>query len=101
MCDPGPFTMNDVHRTLDRAQGGDPKAAEELLPLGYSELRKLAAYMMSKETAGHTLQPTALVHEAWLRLAGVGQQYWNSRRHFFAPVAEALRRQELEPQEPG
>lgn len=84
--------MSDVRRTLDRAQAGDPHAAAELLPLVYTELRKLAGFMMAKEAAGHTLQPTALVHEAWLRLAGGGQQHWNSRRHFFAAAAEAMRR---------
>ena len=88
--------MSDVRRTLDRAQAGDPLAAEELLPLVYGELRKLAGYMMAKEAAGHTLQRTALVHEAWLRLAAGGQQHWNSRRHFFAAAAEAMRRILLE-----
>jgi len=84
--------MSDVTRMLDRAQAGDPKAAEELLPLVYEELRKLAAHKMANEAAGHTLQPTALVHEAWLRVAGSGQRYWNSRGHFFAAAAEAMRR---------
>jgi RNA polymerase sigma factor (TIGR02999 family) len=84
--------MSDLRGTLDRAQAGDPKAVEELLPLVYDELRKLAAHMMAKEAAGHTLQPTALVHEAWLRLVGGGQQYWNGRKHFFAAAAEAMRR---------
>jgi RNA polymerase sigma factor (TIGR02999 family) len=84
--------MSDVTRMLDRAQAGDPKAAEELLPLVYEELRKLAAHKMANEAAGHTLQPTALVHEAWLRVAGGGQQHWNSRGHFFAAAAEAMRR---------
>jgi RNA polymerase sigma factor (TIGR02999 family) len=83
--------MSDVTRVLERAQAGDSKAAEELLPLVYQELRKLAGHMMSHEKAGHTLQPTALVHEAWLRLGG-GQQHWNSRRHFFCAAAEAMRR---------
>jgi len=84
--------MSDVTRILERAQAGDTKAAEELLPLIYAELRKLAASMMAKEAAGHTLQPTALVHEAWLRVSGGRQQHWNSRRHFFAAAAEAMRR---------
>lgn len=84
--------MSDVTHILDRAQDGDPKSAEELLPLVYDELRKLAAHKMAAEASGHTLQPTALVHEAWLRLAGSGQQYWNSRGHFFAAAAEAMRR---------
>ena len=84
--------MSDVTQLLDAIQQGDPKAAEELLPLVYDELRKLAAHKMAGEAAGHTLQPTALVHEAWLRLAGGGHQRWNSRRHFFAAAAEAMRR---------
>lgn len=84
--------MNDVTQILDRAQSGDPKAAEELLPLVYEELRKMAALKMANEAAGHTLQPTALVHEAWLRIAGGGQRYWNSRGHFFCAAAEAMRR---------
>jgi RNA polymerase sigma factor (TIGR02999 family) len=84
--------MSDVTRVLDRAQAGDPKAAEELLPLVYEELRRIAVRKMANESAGHTLQPTALVHEAWLRLVGGGQQYWNSRGHFFCAAAEAMRR---------
>jgi RNA polymerase sigma factor (TIGR02999 family) len=84
--------MSDVTRVLDRAQAGDPKAAEELLPLVYDELRRLAVRRMANEHADHTLQPTALVHEAWLRLVGGGQQYWNSRAHFFCAAAEAMRR---------
>src|SRR5215468_2110779 len=81
----------DVTQILDRAQRGDPQAAEELLPLVYQELRTLAAQRMAREMAGHTLQPTALVHEAWLRLIGSSQQ-WNGRAHFFAAAAEAMRR---------
>jgi RNA polymerase sigma factor (TIGR02999 family) len=84
--------MSDLPRILERAQAGDPKAAEELLPLVYGQLRKLAAHKLANQTPGQTLQPTALVHEAWLRLAGGGQQYWNSRGHFFAAAAEAMRR---------
>jgi RNA polymerase sigma factor (TIGR02999 family) len=84
--------MSDVTRLLDRAQEGDPKAAEELLPLVYEELRKLAAHKMANEAPGQTLQPTALVHEAWLRLVGEEPQCWNSRGHFFAAAAEAMRR---------
>jgi RNA polymerase sigma factor (TIGR02999 family) len=85
--------VSDVTRILDRAQQGDPGAAEELLPLVYDELRKLAAHRMAGEPAGITLQPTALVHEAWLRLAGAeGEQAWNSRGHFFGAAAEAMRR---------
>lgn len=69
-----------------------PLAAEELLPLVYDELRRLAAHKMAGEAAGQTLQPTALVHEAWLRLAGSQEQSWNSRAHFFGAAAEAMRR---------
>lgn len=78
---------------LNRAQAGDPNAAAELLPLVYDELRKLAAARMANEAAGHTLQPTALVHEAWLRLTGhePNVQFAN-RAHFFAAAAEAMRR---------
>jgi RNA polymerase sigma factor (TIGR02999 family) len=85
--------VSEVTRILDRAQRGDPNAAEELLPLVYDELRKLAARKMAGEAAGHTLQPTALLHEAWLRLVG-GQegQHWESRAHFFSAAAEAMRR---------
>jgi len=85
--------MSDVTRILERAQGGDPHAAAELLPLVYQELRKLAAARMTNEAASHTLQPTALVHEAWLRLAGndANTQFAN-RAHFFAAAAEAMRR---------
>lgn len=84
--------MSDVTRILDRAQQGDPQAAEELLPLVYEELRKLAAHRMANEAPGQTLQPTALVHEAWLKLVGPGLQAWNSRGHFFGAAAEAMRR---------
>ena len=75
-----------------RVQQGDSKAAEELLPLVYEELRRLAAQKMAHEVTGHTLQPTALVHEAWLRLVGDEPQRWNGRGHFFAAAAEAMRR---------
>jgi RNA polymerase sigma factor (TIGR02999 family) len=71
---------------------GDPRAAGELLPLVYGELRKLAAAKMANEAAGNTLQPTALVHEAWLRLAGNQNKEWEGRAHFFAAAAEAMRR---------
>ena len=85
--------MADVTQLLDAAAAGDPRAAEELLPLVYDELRKLAAARMAEEAAGHTLQPTALVHEAYLRLVGGSQpQEWSSRGHFFAAAAEAMRR---------
>lgn len=85
--------MTDATRLLQAAQQGDPKAAEELLPLVYEELRRLAAHKMANEAAGQTLQPTALVHEAWLRLVGsdTPSQFQN-RAHFFAAAAEAMRR---------
>ncbi len=84
--------MSDVTRILDAARAGDPTAAEQLLPLVYEELRRLAASKMANEAAGHTLQPTALVHEAWLRLVGTENQQWNGRGHFFGAAAEAMRR---------
>ena len=84
--------MSDVTRILERAEKGDPKAAEELLPLVYGELRRLAAHLMTGESPGHTLQPTALVHEAWLRLGGDAQPQWQNRAHFFGAAAEAMRR---------
>ena|ERR1043166_3931151 len=84
--------MSSVTHLLDLAQQGDPKAAEELLPLVYEELRKLAAARMAQEKPGQTLQATALVHEAWLKLAGNGNQKWKGRGHFFAAAGEAMRR---------
>jgi RNA polymerase sigma factor (TIGR02999 family) len=85
--------MSEVTLILQRAEQGDPKAAAELLPLIYGELRRLAAHKMSAEMRGHTLQPTALVHEAWLRLAGHdGQMQFQNRGHFFGAAAEAMRR---------
>ena len=84
--------MSDATRILDRVQQGDPHAAEELLPLVYEELRKLAAHRMADEAAAHTLQPTALVHEAWLRLVGNAQPTFENRGHFFSAAAEAMRR---------
>jgi RNA polymerase sigma factor (TIGR02999 family) len=84
--------VNEVTRIIDRVQQGDAAAAEELLPLVYEELRKLAAYRMAGEAAGQTLQPTALVHEAWLRLAGGEKERWAGRAQFFAAAAEAMRR---------
>jgi RNA polymerase sigma factor (TIGR02999 family) len=85
--------MSDVTRLLDAAAAGDPAAANDLLPLVYEELRKLAAARMVGEPAGQTLQPTALVHEAYLRLVGGTQgQDWNGRGHFFGAAAEAMRR---------
>jgi RNA polymerase sigma factor (TIGR02999 family) len=84
--------MSDVTQLLNAIEQGDPKAAGQLLPLVYSELRKLAACRMANEAPGQTLQPTALVHEAWLRLGGAPDQAWDSRAHFFGAAAEAMRR---------
>ncbi len=84
--------MSEVTLILERVHQGDPKAAEELLPLVYNELRRLAAHKMTNEAPGQTLQPTALVHEAWLRLTGNQNQQWDGRAHFFAAAAEAMRR---------
>ena len=85
--------MSDVTRLLDAAAAGDRKAAADLLPLVYDELRKLAAARMAGESPDHTLQPTALVHEAYLRLVGRGDDHrWDGRGHFFAAAAEAMRR---------
>jgi len=84
--------VSDVTRILEAAQQGDPTAADQLLPLVYEELRRLAAHKMANEAAGNTLQPTALVHEAWLRLVGNQNQKWDGRAHFFAAAAEAMRR---------
>ncbi len=85
--------MSDVSRILSAIEGGDPHAAEQLLPLVYDELRKLAAQRLAQEKPGQTLDATALVHEAYLRLVDVGKaQAWNSRGHFFAAAAEAMRR---------
>ena len=84
--------MSDLTRILESVQAGDPKAADELLPLVYQELRRLAAYKMSNEAPNQTLQPTALVHEAWLRLTGSTRQEWRGREHFFSAAAEAMRR---------
>jgi RNA polymerase sigma factor (TIGR02999 family) len=85
-------TMSDITRILHSIDDGDPKATDQLLPLVYEELRKLAAQKMANEAAGQTLQPTALVHEAWLRLAGGESQQWDGRGHFFAAAAESMRR---------
>ena len=84
--------MSEVTRILERAQRGDRQAAEELLPLVYEELRTLAAQRMAREAVGQTLQPTALLHEAWLKLTGSEGQHWNGRGHFFGAAAEAMRR---------
>src|SRR6185503_12924508 len=87
------FTIvNDVTRILNSIAHGDAQAAEELLTLVYGELRRLAAHKMANERPGQTLQPTALVHEAWLRLGGDQQASWQNRAHFFAAAAEAMRR---------
>ena len=85
--------MSDVTVILNRIEEGDPRAAEELLPLVYDELRRLAAHRMAREAAGNTLQPTALVHEAWLRLVGNDSRVtFGNRAYFFASAAEAMRR---------
>ena len=85
--------MTDVTRLLEAASAGDRQAAADLLPLVYDELRKLAAARMAAEAPGHTLQPTALVHEAYLRLLGPADaDKWDGRGHFFAAAAEAMRR---------
>jgi DNA-directed RNA polymerase specialized sigma24 family protein len=94
--------MNEVTRILSAIEKGDPRAAEQLLPLVYDELRRVAAEKMAREKPGQTLQPTALVHEAYLRLVAPSQSasqagqketvHWDSRRHFFAAAAEAMRR---------
>src|SRR6476619_7487976 len=85
--------MSDVTRILEAIERGEPQAAEKLLPLVYDELRKLASAKMAHEKPGQTLQATALVHEAYLRLvAGDNQPHWNSRAHFFGAAAEAMRR---------
>jgi RNA polymerase sigma factor (TIGR02999 family) len=94
-----PAILRDVTGILHAIEHGDPNAAEQLLPLVYDELRQLAAAKLAREKPGQTLQPTALVHEAYLRLvaspgreSGESKQHWNSRRHFFAAAAEAMRR---------
>ena len=84
--------MSDVTRILNAIEGGDPKAADELLPLVYEELRLLAAQKMRQERPGQTLQATALVHEAYIRLVESECQNWNGRNHFFMAAAEAMRR---------
>jgi len=86
------IAMSDVTRILSAIEHGDPQAAAQLLPLIYNELRKLAAQRLSREKPGQTLQATALVHEAYLRLVGSSDQRWDSRGHFFAAAAEAMRR---------
>src|SRR6478736_641582 len=101
--------MSEVTHILSAIEQGDPNAAEQLLPLVYDELRKLAAERMAQERPGQTLEATALVHEAYVRLVDVAKaQHWNSRGHFFAAAAEAMRRilverarQKLGPQRGG
>ena len=84
--------MSEFTHILERVEHGDPKAAAELLPIVYDELRRLAARKMAREAAGHTLQPTALVHEAWMRLGGSDAPSFQNRAHFFGAAAEAMRR---------
>jgi RNA polymerase sigma factor (TIGR02999 family) len=84
--------LSEFTHILERVEHGDPKAADELLPIAYEELRRLAAQKMSNEAAGNTLQPTALVHEAWLRLGGSDAPSFQNRAHFFGAAAEAMRR---------
>src|ERR1700756_101523 len=87
------WSMSDVTRILSAIEQGDPSAAEQLLPLVYEELRGLAAARLAQEKPGQTLQATALVHEAYLRLVDTDKvQHWNSRGHFFSAAAEAMRR---------
>ena len=84
--------MSDITRILELVEQGDPTAAADLMPLVYDELRRLAAYKMAQEKPGQTLQATALVHEAWLRLNESNRQEWRGREHFFRAAAEAMRR---------
>ncbi len=84
--------MSDVTQLLNAIDAGDPNAGDQLLPLVYEELRRLATAKMAQEKPGQTLQATALVHEAWLKLAGSDQQQWRGRSHFFGAAAEAMRR---------
>jgi len=84
--------MSDITVVLQAVARGERQASSDLLPLVYEELRQLAAARMNREAAGQTLQPTALVHEAWLRLVGDGDRNWENRAHFFGAAAEAMRR---------
>lgn len=84
--------MSDVTQILEAVRAGDDAAAERLFEIVYAELRQLAAQKMARESPGHTLQPTALVHEAWLRLGADAQPHWQNRAHFFSAAAEAMRR---------
>ena len=81
--------MSDITLMLDAVARGEKQAAEDLLPLVYDELRRLAAARMAREAAGQTLQPTALVHEAWLQLVGAGERSWQNRAHFFGAAVES------------
>src|SRR3989441_8080174 len=94
LCDFGQigFRMNEVTKILEAVESGEPQATERLLPLVYEELRHLAAAKLSGEAPGQTLQATALVHEAWLKLASEDRRQWQGRTHFFAVAAEAMRR---------
>ena len=87
-----PESVHDITHVLQKLGEGAPTVAEELLVLVYDELRRLAAIRMAQESAGQTLQPTALVHEAWLQLGGSGDRNWQSRAHFFGAAADAMRR---------
>jgi RNA polymerase sigma factor (TIGR02999 family) len=84
--------MSDVTLVLEAVRRGEKQASEELLPMVYEELRRMAAARMARESAGHTLQPTALVHEAWVRLIENGSRTWENRAHFFGAASEAMRR---------
>ena len=84
--------MSDVTLILQAVGRGEKQASEELLPAVYEELRRMAVARMAREAEGHTLQPTALVHEAWLRLVGTGERSWENRAHFFGAASEAMRR---------
>jgi RNA polymerase sigma factor (TIGR02999 family) len=84
--------MSDVTLILEAVRRGEKQASEELLPIVYEELRRMAAARMARESAGHTLQPTALVHEAWVRLIENGSRTWENRAHFFGAASEAMRR---------
>ena len=92
MPDAGPPTQFEVTQMLAAASAGDPKASAELLPVVYEELRRLARGQMKKEVVGQTLQPTALVHEAYMRLVGGADVKWQNRGHFFGAAAQAMRR---------
>jgi RNA polymerase sigma factor (TIGR02999 family) len=84
--------MSDITLMLEAVERGEKQASEDLLPMVYQELRRLAAARMARESSGQTLQPTALVHEAWLQLVGAGERSWQKRAHFFGAAADAMRR---------